>query len=102
MPLTETIPAGQEVVTGTPVASHRGLLDEGGGSLGIWEMSEGCVRDVEADEVFLVLAGRAVLEVGDEPAIDLRPGVLVQLRDGDRTTWTVTHPLRKLYLQIPR
>ena len=99
--LTETMPAGQEVVAGAPTAHHRGLLDDRHGSVGIWEMSEGSVRDVEVDEVFLVVGGQAVLEIDGEPAIGLRPGTLVQLRAGDRTTWTVTESLRKVYLQFP-
>src|SRR4051794_3516896 len=76
--LTETMPAGREVVAGAPTARHRGLLGgDGHGSVGIWEMSEGSVRDVEVDEVFLVVGGQAVLEIDGEPAIDLRPGTLV-------------------------
>lgn len=99
--LPETLPAGREVVAGTPVAHHQRLLDHGHGSVGIWEMSEGCVRDVEVDEVFLVLGGQAVLAIEDEPTIALLPGVLVHLHAGDRTTWAVTEALRKVYFQLP-
>jgi len=48
--------------------------------------------------VFLVLAGAGRVTFEDGSALDLRPGVLVRLHDGDRTTWEVTERLRKLYL----
>lgn len=34
----------------------------------------------------------------DASSIALRPGIIVRLQEGDRTTWTVTQRLRKLYL----
>jgi uncharacterized cupin superfamily protein len=66
--------------------------------VGLWEAGPGTDTDVEADEVFLVLSGAGTVRFEDSTAIDLRPGVLVRLRAGDRTTWVVTERLRKLYL----
>jgi uncharacterized cupin superfamily protein len=66
--------------------------------VGLWEAGPGTDTDVEADEVFLVLSGAGAVRFEDGSAIDLRPGVLVRLRAGDRTTWVVTERLRKLYL----
>jgi uncharacterized cupin superfamily protein len=66
--------------------------------LGLWEAGPGQDVDVEVDEVFLVLAGAGTVEFEDATTIPLRPGVLVGLRAGDRTTWHVTERLRKLYL----
>lgn len=66
--------------------------------VGLWEAGPGTDTDVEADEVFLVLSGAGTVGFEDGSAIDLRPGVLVRLRAGDRTTWVVTERLRKLYL----
>jgi uncharacterized cupin superfamily protein len=66
--------------------------------VGLWEAGPGADTDVEADEVFLVLSGAGTLTFEDGSAIDLRPGVLVRLREGDRTTWEVGQRLRKLYL----
>jgi uncharacterized protein len=54
--------------------------------------------EVEADEVFLVLSGAGTLTFEDNSTIDLRAGVLVRLREGDRTTWEITERLRKLYV----
>ena len=58
------------------------------------------MRDVEADEVFVVLAGDATVEFEDPalPPIELRPGSIVRLDEGMRTVWTVRETLRKVYI----
>ncbi len=66
--------------------------------MGLWEAGPGTDTDVEADEVFLVLSGAGTVTFEDGSAITLRPGALVRLRAGDRTTWEVTQRLRKLYV----
>ncbi|MCD1286017.1 MULTISPECIES: cupin domain-containing protein [unclassified Brevibacterium] len=68
---------------------------------GLWEMSAGAMRDVEGDEVFLVVSGRGRIEF-DEPArsaVELHPGSLVRLKEGMRTRWYIDEgPLRKLFI----
>ena len=66
--------------------------------VGLWEAGPGADTDVEADEVFLVLTGAGTITFDDGSAIDLHPGVLVRLHEGDRTTWEISERLRKLYL----
>jgi uncharacterized cupin superfamily protein len=66
--------------------------------VGLWEAGPGTDVDTEVDEVFLVLAGAGSVTFADGSAITLRPGVLVRLHEGDRTTWEVTERLRKLYV----
>ena len=66
--------------------------------VGLWEAGPGADVDTEVDEVFLVLAGAGTVTFADSSAIALRPGVLVHLHDGDRTTWEITERLRKLYV----
>jgi uncharacterized cupin superfamily protein len=66
--------------------------------VGLWEAGPGTDDDTEVDEVFLVLAGAGTVTFADGSAITLRPGVLVHLHDGDRTTWEITERLRKLYV----
>jgi uncharacterized cupin superfamily protein len=56
------------------------------------------VRDVETDEVFLVLDGRGTVEFEDGEVIFLESGAVVRLHAGDRTIWTIYEPLRKLYI----
>ncbi|WP_436326863.1 cupin domain-containing protein [Brevibacterium sp. FAM 27836] len=73
----------------------------GGADFGLWEMSAGAMRDVEGDEVFLVISGTGRIEF-DEPRrepIHLAPGSLVRLDEGMTTRWYVDEaPLRKLFI----
>lgn len=82
--------------TGTAELGHIG-----GAEFGLWEMSRGSMRDIEGNEVFVVLSGSGRIEF-DEPVrepIALTPGTLVRLGDGMRTRWYVDgEPLRKLYI----
>lgn len=66
--------------------------------IGVWDIARGTATDTEADEIFLVLAGAGRVTFEDGSSIELRPGVLVRLMAGDRTTWVIDEPLRKLYL----
>ncbi|MGR0321039.1 cupin domain-containing protein [Agromyces sp. ZXT2-3] len=99
----DPVPADQ-VVSGSPSTGYAPLDESGdgerGGELGVWEMTPGAMRDVEVDEVFLVIAGRATVEFVEPalPAIDLRPGSVVRLDAGMSTVWTVTETLRKLFI----
>lgn len=74
------------------------LLTDGERELGLWEAGPGIDTDVETDEIFVVLAGAGSVTFADGSRIDLRPGTLVRLQSGDRTTWEITERLRKLYL----
>ncbi|TFD74562.1 DUF861 domain-containing protein [Cryobacterium sp. Sr8] len=92
------VPAAQ-VVAGTPGTGSAVLDVLGDTEIGVWEMSPGAMRDVEVDEVFLVLSGAATVDFeGDGRRITLAPGDIVRLVTGMRTVWTVTETLRKLYL----
>jgi len=95
----EPVPSDQ-VVAGAPTTRWLELEDAGGRSIGVWEMTEGAMADVEADEVFVVLAGDATVEFIDPalPPIQLGPGAIVRLVEGMRTVWTVRETLRKVYI----
>lgn len=94
----QPLPA-EEVVTGRPSAAVRALGALAGPvEVGLWEMSEGTARDVEADEVFLVLTGSGEVRFEDGEVVALAPGVAVRLVAGERTVWTVRETLRKVYV----
>lgn len=97
-PLPEPLPPGQQVLAGQPIAAMAEFDLWPDVSIGLWEMTPGQVTDVESDEVFVVLSGRGTLDFDDGAPIALEPGALVRLRAGDHTTWTVTEPLRKLFI----
>jgi uncharacterized cupin superfamily protein len=86
------------VVAGTPRASSLALDGRQGLEVGVWQLTPGEVTDVEVDEVFVVLSGRASVAFEDGSALELTPGTVVRLCAGDRTVWRVTQTLRKLYL----
>jgi len=88
-----------DVVAGAPTLGTTAVttLGDSGVEIGVWEMSVGVVRDVEVDEVFVVLAGSAVISVSDS-SVSVGPGDLVRLTAGTATTWEVTSPIRKLYV----
>lgn len=88
-----------QVVSGDPQVSARELWtspDEGT-SAGIWEHGAGVSTDVEADEVFVVISGRATIAFEDGRELTVGPGDVCVLKAGDRTTWTVHETLRKVY-----
>jgi uncharacterized cupin superfamily protein len=64
---------------------------------GVWEITEGVVTDVEQDELFVVVSGRATIAVEDGPTLEVGPGDLCVLARGARTTWTIHEPLRKVF-----
>ena len=66
--------------------------------VGLWDAGPGIDTDTEAEEIFVVLRGAGEVAFADGSTIALRPGTLVRLHAGDRTRWTITDRLRKLYL----
>lgn len=95
----EALPATL-VVEGDPATRYVELDDGDGRAIGVWEHTPGVSTDVEADEVFVVLAGAGTLAFEDAALtpVELRPGVIVRLTAGMRTVWTVRETLRKVYI----
>ena len=76
------------------------LTTVGDAEVGLWGMEPGVDHDTEVDEVFVVLAGRGTVRFEDGEVVELAPGVAVRLHAGERTTWTVTETLRKVYVAL--
>jgi uncharacterized cupin superfamily protein len=91
--------APDQVVDGAPRTGIGKLGRFGDLEVGVWEMTPGVMRDVESDEVFVVLSGAAIVEFEDDTTpLRLTGGDVVRLAEGTRTVWTVTETLRKVYL----
>lgn len=90
----------EKVLQGSPTTGFADLDDTDGRAVGVWEHTPGTSTDVEADEVFVVLAGSGTLAFTSPelPPVELEPGVVVRLAEGMHTVWTVREALRKLYL----
>ncbi len=87
----------QQIVDGQPAA---GVVEfpVAGIACGLWEHTVGVSSDIEADEVFVVLSGRAQIRVDAGPTLDVGPGDVVALEAGARTIWVVTETLRKFWV----
>ena len=92
------LPAAQ-VLEDEPAVAERTLATSADGrrETGVWEISPGVSTDVEAEETFVVISGRATVEIEDGPTLELAPGVVGAFPAGARTTWRVTETLRKVY-----
>jgi uncharacterized cupin superfamily protein len=88
-----------QILAGAPEVTGRVLWSAPDGSRlrGIWQITPGTVTDVESDEMFVVVSGRATVAVEGGPVLELGAGDLGVLREGDRTVWTVHETLRKAY-----
>lgn len=100
LPMTE-VPR-EQVTDGSPHTGMQALADAFGAEIGVWEMTEGGMRDIEIDEVFIVLAGEATVTLlvdgVEAKRIELRAGSLCRLAAGSATRWDVSRALRKVYV----
>jgi hypothetical protein len=94
----QPLPADQ-ILQGEPTVAERALWTSPDGKVesGIWEITAGISTDVEAAEVFLVVGGRATVEVQDGSTLELAAGVVGSFAGGEHTVWRVHETLRKLY-----
>lgn len=93
----EPLPA-EKIVCGNPSTAIHELEDLAGCGVGIWEMTPGTATDIETEEAFVVLSGKArILFLDHGSTLDIATGDVVRLREGQRTSWTVTKTLRKIY-----
>jgi uncharacterized cupin superfamily protein len=66
---------------------------------GVWRCTEGTVTDVEADETFVVLSGRATID-HDGTSHEVGPGDVCVLPAGAETTWTIHETLTKVFVIV--
>lgn len=88
----------EQVRDGSPRVRTLEIAQDDAVAVGVWEHTAGTSTDVEADEVFVVLAGRATIEVDGGPTLQVGPGDVGLLAAGARTVWTVHEDLRKVYV----
>jgi uncharacterized cupin superfamily protein len=91
-----------QILAGSPRVSSIELWSspDGTQSRGIWEITPGTVTDLERDEMFVVLSGRATVEVEGGATVELVPGSVCLLADGAKTVWIIHETLRKVYHSI--
>ena len=88
-----------QVVSGDPRTAAAVLWESEDGRIvrGVWECTPGVVTDVEQDELFVILQGRATVEVEGGSTLELEPGVVGVLERGARTRWCVRETIRKVF-----
>ena len=87
-----------EIVEGTPTTAEAFVMAIGDVQVGIWQISPGTVRDVEKDEVFVVLEGEGTVRFAGGEVVEMGPGSLVRLNSGEVTEWEIRKTLRKVYV----
>ena len=92
------------IVAGSP-RTFEGEIAEaplaGGATLatGVWRCTEGTVTDVEADETFVVLSGRATIE-HEGTSHEVGPGDVCVLPAGAQTRWTIHEAITKVFVLV--
>jgi uncharacterized cupin superfamily protein len=85
----------EQILAGDPQTSSYVLASTPeAGESGVWRCTPGQFRDVEADETFVVLEGRATI-AWDGEEIEVGPGDVCVLAAGTETVWTVHETLLK-------
>lgn len=100
VPLSHAPLDAERNVSGDVTTAVRSEATLGDMEVGVWEHSVGTSTDVEVEEVFVVLEGRGTVTCDQGGRIELAPGVVGLLPIGARTTWTVTEPLRKVWITL--
>ncbi len=86
------------IVAGDPVATGAALARWSDGSEnGVWRVEPGVFTDVEVEETFVVLDGRATIE-HEGSVYELGPGSICVFAEGAQTRWTVTETILKAYV----
>ena len=88
-----------QIVDGDPETSDLALAEseDGTETCGFWRCTPGTFTDVEVQESFLVITGRATVEFEDGRRLDLKPGATHTFEGGEKTVWTVAETLLKTY-----
>ena len=98
--LRHTLASPDKNRSGDVTTAVEAFATEGDMEVGVWEHSVGVSTDVEVEEVFVVLSGRGTVTCDSGGRIDLAPGVVGLLPMGAQTRWTVTEPLRKVWITL--
>ena len=100
VPLTHTPLDAEQNVSGDVTTAFSAEATWGDMEVGVWEHSVGTFTDVEIEEVFVVLEGEGTVTCDQGGQIDLAPGVVGLLTAGAHTTWTISKPLRKVWVTL--
>ena len=88
-----------QIVAGQPRTAELTFAasEDGVESAGLWSCTRGVFTDVEVEESFLVIAGRATVRYDDGREFELVPGSVHSFAAGERTTWIVEETILKAF-----
>jgi uncharacterized cupin superfamily protein len=95
--LTTEILDPKQIIDGNPQVSCLILSNDGHVLRGIWKCTRGTVTDIEQDEMFTVIDGRATVVIENGPTLVLLPGYVGLLTHGAKTTWTIHEDIVKTF-----
>jgi uncharacterized cupin superfamily protein len=90
------VPLGQDA--SSPSAGFTQVASIDDMAVGIWDHTAGTSTHTEEDEVFIILSGSVIVTEDGADPIEFGAGDIGILRSGARTTWSVTQPLRKIWV----
>ena len=92
--------ASEQIVSGNPETGFTQLETWNGLEVGVWDMTPGIMKDIETEEMCIILEGSGTVERiinGTTVLQQLEPGAVFHLCEGEQTVWTVTKRVRKIY-----
>lgn len=95
--LTSYDPEPDSVLAGNPVTSITVLAAADKVKYGVWQITPGTSVQVATPGMFVVISGRATIEVDGDLTFDIGPGDVCICDGGERTIWTVHETLRKVW-----
>ena len=100
VPIRATPIDPSSILDGTPHSGWVSIDGPPGIDIGVWEHSVGTSSDIEEDEAFVVVSGRATIVLDDGRSHDFGPGDIGVLRAGARTTWIIHETFRKVFITV--
>lgn len=83
---------------GPPETASARVATIAGAQIGIWSIEVGEAFDVEAEEVALILAGSATIEIEGLAPLKIAAGDILSLEAGVATRWIVHERLTKVFI----
>lgn len=78
--------------------SSLAIWKSGGITHGIWQMTPGVLKAFPGPETIALIAGRATVTIDQTgESVELTPGVMLVVDEGETATWVVHETVRKVY-----
>lgn len=86
-----------KILEGSPEVSSLLLSQKENVVRGIWQCTTGTVTDVEENEMFTIISGRATVIIENGRTLEISPGYVGFFEKGAKTTWIIHETLRKTF-----